>query len=99
MQKAAFVHLKTNLWASDGMQHSFVALDATLTYSALRRELLAIGMDNIESLHTAKHIKLLILSIINNFVFDNSKIISLNSDEGKNLLRSFRQRGLIENRN
>lgn len=91
LQKALYLHLITDIWTSSD-SIDFIAVGAALTYTTLRRELIVLGMEEMSGRHTAENVKVGIESIVNKFDFNKSKIVSVSHDEGKNLLRLFKQR-------
>ena len=50
-----------------------------------------IGMERMTGRHTAENIKIGLESIINKFELDKCKILSVNTDEGRNIRRLFKQ--------
>ena len=93
LQRAEYVHIIVDLWSSTSMA-DFLALAVSMIYSDFKRETIVIGMERMEGRHTAENIKIVIEKIINEYDFDKSKVASVISDEGKNIMRLFDQQRL-----
>ncbi len=68
-----------------------MGLAASLIYSDIKRETLVLGISRMKGVHCAENVALTINDLLKVYDFEKSKITSVVTDEGSNLLRLFKQ--------
>lgn len=79
-----------DIWATPDKIH-FLAIACVIVYEEFRTEPVILGVERMFGAHSAENIKSGTERIVNKYNFNKSKIISVVCDEGRNLLRLFRQ--------
>ncbi len=87
---AEFVVLITDIWSCNS-KVDYLGLAASLIYFDIKRETLVLGISRMKGVHCAENVALTINDLLKVYDFDKSKITSVVTDEGSNLLRLFKQ--------
>lgn len=90
LKNAKSLCLITDLWVTTD-QRDFMALGVGLINNCFEREVLVINMMRVESDHSAETLKKSIEEMVNVYQFDKSKIVTVDTDQGSNLVRLFAQ--------
>lgn len=90
LRSSIFINLVTDIWSNKAMI-SYLALAAATITENFKTETFIIGFCKMPTKHNAENIKLAVEEIINELEFNKAKISSINTDEGSNLLRLFKQ--------
>ena len=96
LQAAEHITLITDIWSNKAMQ-SFLGLIAVIINAEFKRETIVIGLTKMIGAHTAENVKAAIELIVNTFEFNKSKLSSIVTDEGSNLLRLFKYKRVGKN--
>jgi hypothetical protein len=67
---------------------------AMFSNHSLKRDFCVLGMAPINGPHTAENVKTMVEKIVNDYRFNKTKIVSVATDEGKNMCRLFNQNSL-----
>jgi len=90
LQEGFSITLIVDIWSSHQMA-DFIGLCACIIDKYFNKKLLVLGFTRMPGPHTAENIKIAIESIVNQYNFDKSKIKGIVCDEGKSLIRLFKQ--------
>ena len=91
LKEANFLTLSTDIWTSKNMEHSYLALNCHFYDKKLEsNQTLLIALELLEEKHTGYVIKEAIEKIIKSYDINYSKILRLISDDGSNLVKSFK---------